>query len=251
MPIYAALASSYDALFPASPQAGAFLDSLPREGGPSGPRALDAGCATGSHALALAARGWTVVGLDSEAAMAAAAREAALRAGLAERASFAQGDILDLAKRFGGESFDLVLCLGNTLPHLLGEGAASFLAQARELLRPGGSLVLQCLNFALPGIGPGYEFPRLEAGGAVLERRYALPPPEAPEALRFIARLTKGGRAETGEALLQPLRPARVSSLLAGAGFAPPELYSGWGGGPFDEGGDTYLIAVAGAAPPA
>jgi glycine/sarcosine N-methyltransferase len=248
MPIYAELASSYDALFPVSPEAAVFLDSRTTGGRNPGRRALDAGCATGAHALSLAARGWTVIGLDSEAAMVAAAREAADRAGLGGRASFAQASILDIRKLFAEGSFDLVLCLGNTLPHLLGEGAASFLTQARELLKPDGALVLQTLNFALPGIGPGYVFPELAASGAVLDRRYELPPPKTPELLRFVARLTREGRAESGEAILLPLPPARIASLLEEAGFAPPALYSSWAGEPFDECRDQYLIALAARA---
>ncbi len=239
--IYSSLASSYDALFPASPEAEDFLASLaPARGRP---RVLDAGCATGAHALALAARGWEALGLDSEAAMIDAARAAARRAGLA--AEFRVADILGVASLLEGRSFDLVLCLGNTLPHLLGDGASSFLAQARGLLGPGGALVLQCLNFALPGVGPGYAFPELSAGGAVMRRRYEAPPREKAGLLRFVVSLEKNGRAETGETLLEPIPPSRLAALLGEAGFAPPTLSSGWAGRPFDEGSDPYLIAVA------
>ena len=94
--------------------------------------------------------------------MIAAARESAGRAGdLGERASFFEADMLGIAKEFRGESFDLILCLGNTLPHLIGQGASDFLGQARSLIAPGGALVLQTLNFSLPRIAPGFSFPEL------------------------------------------------------------------------------------------
>ena len=247
MPLYASLASSYDDLFPMAANAASFLNALVAEGRPPSRdrRSLDAGCATGAHALALAARGWTSIGLDSEASMIAVAREAARRSGLSERAEFSTANILDIGGLFAKGSFDLILCLGNTLPHLLGAGAASFLAQARELLKPGGALVLQTLNFALPGVGPGYAFPPIEAGGAALRRGYEPGPPESPDAIRFVVELTKHGRTERAETLLRPLAPRRIASMLEEARFARPELFSGWDGRLFDEGGDPYLLAVA------
>jgi glycine/sarcosine N-methyltransferase len=245
MSIYAKLASTYDALFPASHAETAFLAALAREGGNRAPRALDAGCATGAQALALADLGWTAAGIDSEAAMVAAARDAAARAGLKDRAGFDEASILDIGELFEKGSLDLVLCLGNTLPHLLGAGAASFLAQARGLLRPGGALVLQCLNYALPGIGSGYRFPDLAAPGVVMRRRYEDPPPEAPDALRFVVELARDGGREVEETLLQSLPPARVAALLEEAGFSPPALYSSWAGGRFDEERDLLCIYVA------
>jgi glycine/sarcosine N-methyltransferase len=253
MSLYALLASSYDELFPIAPDAAPFLDALAGRAGrrAEGLRALDAGCATGAHALALAALGWTALGLDSEAAMISVARAAALKAGLSERAAFVEASILDLRRQAAKGSFDLILCLGNTLPHLLGGGAESFLAQARESLRPDGALVLQILNFALPGMGAGYAFPALDAYGVAMRRRYEAPPPGMPDALRFVAELTKEGRTASAETLLRPLPPSSLASLLAEAGFSPPALFSGWDGGLFDEGRDPYLLAVARPASPA
>jgi glycine/sarcosine N-methyltransferase len=252
MPLYASLASAYDDLFPVAPAAAAFLDASASRGKArpraAGLRALDAGCATGAHALALARLGWTADGVDSEAAMIAAARESARRAGLAGCAAFSQADILDIGKTFAKDRFDLILCLGNTLPHLVDGGAASFLAQARGLLAPDGELVLQTLNFALPGVGPGYAFPELAAGGAVMKRSYAPPPPGKPGALRFVVELTKEGRTDLEETILEPLPPSRIASLLADADFASMERYSGWDGRPFDESSDPYLVIVAKAS---
>jgi glycine/sarcosine N-methyltransferase len=259
MSLYASLASSYDELFPIAPKAAAFLDALPptEEGRPhaEGLRVLDAGCATGAHALALSALGWTSFGVDSEAVMVATAREGARRDGLESRASFSEADILNIGELFAKERFDLILCLGNTLPHLLGKGAAAFFAQARNLLGPAGALVLQTLNYALPDIGPGYAFPELASGDVTMRRRYALPPLNRLGSLRFVVELTKDGRTQVEGTILQPLAPPRIASMLKKAGFAQQKLYSGWDAGLFDEARDGYLIAVArvaaeGSGPP-
>jgi SAM-dependent methyltransferase len=246
MNLYEKLAPLYDNLFPIDSKASPFLDSVRgREGRSRGLRALDAGCATGAHALGLAALGWTTVGVDFEAAMISAARERAQSEGLTERASFFEANILDIEERFGNGSFDLVLCLGNTLPHLGALGLASFLAQAHRILGPGGDLVLQTLNFSLPGIGPGYAFPEIAVGGATMRRSYQAPPREHPELLRFVVELEGEERSQFSEALLLPLGPRRMDSLLGVAGFGTHIRYSGWDGRPFDEGRDLYCITVA------
>jgi glycine/sarcosine N-methyltransferase len=273
MALYASLASSYDDLFPPNPEATAFLEglaaSLAGAGSPGahaeglraqteglraqteGLRALDLGCATGSQALALAARGWTVLGIDSEEAMVSRAREKALREGLSHRASFLCADALGLGRSrrqaLGPLGFDLVLCLGNTLPHFRGEGASAFLSTSLEFLAPGGALVLQTVNYSLPGLGPGHSFPPLRAGGTTMLRRYEASTEESGT-LRFVVELEGVGGREVDETLLEPRSPALLASLLAKAGFSAPRLFSGWEGGPFEPLRDPYLIAVAGAA---
>jgi glycine/sarcosine N-methyltransferase len=244
MTLYESLAPLYEALFPINPRTVPFLDSLV-PGGARERRVLDAGCATGSHALALAALGWSATGVDSEASMIALA--SARNPSPPGRCAFSVGDILDLNEGYEDASFDLVLCLGNTLPHLIGGGAAAFLSQARGLLAPGGALVLQTLNFALPRIGPGFVFPELSAQGAVMRRSYQSPPPEQAGTLRFVVELETGAGVQVSETPLLPLAPARIEELLAEAGFAPPSRISGWDGAAFDEGRDLYCVTVAGA----
>ena len=261
MSLYDSLAPLYDELFPIDLRAAAFLDSLSRKSGiAAGRRAIDAGCATGGHALALARLGWETLGIDSEPAMIALAKDAARREGLADRASFVVGDISAMETFVGDRRFDLALCLGNTLPHLApprgaegrDAGVAAFLERARALLAPGGWMVLQMMNYARPGLGPGYVFPELKLGPelgareAVMRRRY-LPPLEANRgALRFVVELSLEGRTQVSETSLVPIAPRRIESLLRGSGFQGPDLFSGWDGAPFEEGGDSFFIAVAG-----
>lgn len=262
MGLYEAIASSYDELFPLPPQAAPFLDALVAPRGGSRPRRLlDSGCATGSQALALAGLGWEAVGVDSEKAMIGLASARAEASGLAGRASFACLDMLKLEGLYQPGSFDLVLCLGNTLPHLRGGGAGAFLGQARRLLAPGGALVLQLLNFGLPDMGPGYSFPTISAGALEMRRRYealsgekggaaAEPRPspglkDSTEALRFVVELESPEDLRREETLLEPIAPPALAALLLRAGFPRLERYSAWSGASFDEAVDRYLISVA------
>ena len=176
------------------------------------------------------------------------ARARALREGLSSRASFAVGDMRDLESRFEKASFDLVLCLGNTLPHLA--ELRPFLAEAGSLLRPGGSLVLQLLNYSRPGTGPGFSFPEAKARGLTMRRRYESSA-SAEGALRFIVELQGAEGSIIEETILHPIVPSSLAALLKEAGFRETDFRPSWEAAlhptsqAFDEGRDPYLIAVA------
>jgi glycine/sarcosine N-methyltransferase len=104
---------------------------------------LDAACGSGGHAVALAERGYTVVGTDISPVMVDLARA---KANEAHDVSFHVAGLGELASRF--PSFDAVLCLGNSLPHLLDEADLQrALEDLVSSLRPGGALVLHNLNY--------------------------------------------------------------------------------------------------------
>ena len=202
-----------------------------------------------SPRFGLAALGWTAVGIDFEAANdKRRSRKRAQSEGLTERTSFFEANIIEIEERFGNGSFDLVLCLGNTLPHLgaLGSWLPSSLKPDR-VLASGGDLVLQTLNFSLPGIRPRLMLsPRSRPVGATMRRSYQAPPMDHPESLRFVVELECEEKLrQFSETLLLPHGPRRMDSLLGDAGFRKPIRYSGWDGRPFDESRDLYCITVA------
>ena len=106
---------------------------------------LDCACGTGGHTLALAQRGYRVAGSDISAAMIARANANAERAGL--HIPFSVVAFQDLRATFA-EKFDAVLCLGNSLVHVLDDDAMlDSLANMRACLREGGVLILHNLNY--------------------------------------------------------------------------------------------------------
>jgi len=87
-----------------------FVDfALERHGGEP-VSALDLACGTGDLAVALAGRGWRVVGLDRSPAMVRVAR------GKESRAEFVEGDLRSVSL---GERFSLVTCVFDSLNYLL------------------------------------------------------------------------------------------------------------------------------------
>ena len=108
-------------------------------------RVLDAACGTGMHAVALAQRGNVMVGADLSVRMIEQARANAVAASAEVR--FEVAGFGELGARVGS-GFDAVLCLGNSLPHLLNPGdLASALADFAACLRPGGLILIQNRNF--------------------------------------------------------------------------------------------------------
>jgi len=111
----------------------------------AGKRILDAGCGPGRHAVALAAAGYSVTGLDLKADMLDAARRHAQRVG--QSVTWAQGSY-DAIPRWAPGPYDGCFCIGNALA-ATGTPARvkSALRAFSTVLASGGKLFLQVLNF--------------------------------------------------------------------------------------------------------
>jgi SAM-dependent methyltransferase len=108
-----------------------YLDRLARD--LSSAHALDLGCGTGVVSLALAKRGFEVIGIDHSLEMLAIAQAKASAADLNGSCRFITGDVRDLPASDG--EFDVVTCQG-LLHHL--DGSAGCLRELDRVLRPDG-----------------------------------------------------------------------------------------------------------------
>jgi SAM-dependent methyltransferase len=100
---------------------------------------LDVCCGEGRHAIPLAARGYDVTGLDRDAVALSVARERAETVGASAR--FVQGDMRDLAASVTGP-FDVCVCLWQSFGYFDAATNADILRQMRDVLRPGGWIIL-------------------------------------------------------------------------------------------------------------
>ncbi len=139
----------------------ALLDPQPGE------RILDLGCGTGLLAAAIAERGASVVGLDSDAAMIEAAR-AQFPASRRQPLEFIEGDGEALAESSLAGPFDAVF--SNAALHWMTRPEA-VLQGLRALLRPGGRLVAELGGRGNVAIVEGALRDALEAEGAPRERQ--------------------------------------------------------------------------------
>lgn len=144
---YESLAEEYDALTSRREReraADLFVAELLARYAPTS--VLEVACGTGLYAVALASRGLSVVGTDLSTAMLDVARRRADDAGVSVEWSCLP--MQDAATGLCG-SFNAVLCMGNSLPHLLTDGCLSqALDGFYQRLSPGGVAVVQLLNFA-------------------------------------------------------------------------------------------------------
>ena len=216
-------------------------------------RVLDAACGTGQHAVALARRGYAAAGADLSVPMIARARENAAAAGV--EVPLVAAGCGSLAQAFGGSRlfpFDAVLCLGNSLPHVLGAPElAAALADFAACLRPGGVLILQNRNFdAVMASRERWMEPQAHREGQT-ERIFLRFYDYEPDGLITFNILTlkregSGAWQQTASAArLRPLLQAELGQMLEAAGFGSVEWFGGLGGAPFDPAASGNLVAVA------
>jgi SAM-dependent methyltransferase len=138
---YDTIAGVYDFFVPdavLTPQAGA--DAFAAHVEP-GARVLDCACGTGTLAVGLALRGCAVAATDASEAMVARTARLARQYDAEVEVSLCAWD--ELPARGWDTRFDVVFCVGNSLPHAVGgAGRRAALRAMAGTLRPGGLLVV-------------------------------------------------------------------------------------------------------------
>jgi len=124
-----------------------FIEREIRKAKPEGQvNVLDAACGTGMHAIALARLGFSSSAADLSPNMIRMARRNSRDA--RQRVDLRVGGFGELEKVFAPRHFDAVVCLGNSLPHVLTlADLAGTLADFARCLVPGGLLLIQSRNF--------------------------------------------------------------------------------------------------------
>jgi glycine/sarcosine N-methyltransferase len=218
-----------------------------------GRRILDAACGTGMHAIALAQRGYHASGADLSPAMVAQAQANAAKAGVdVDLRAVGFGELA--ASFVGGAQnpallFDGLLCLGNSLPHVLQlDELRLALEDFAACLLPKGMLILQNRNFDAVMVRQErwMEPQYFSAGGE--ERLFLRFYDFRPDGLIDfnIVALHRAGDAPWEQHIhstrLYPLRQETLTAALAAAGFEHIEMYGDMQGGPFNKEQSGNLI---------
>jgi len=212
--VYGELAEVYDFLVPEallSPEgSAAALDGV-LAGLPAGARVLDCACGTGTLAVGLALRGFAVTASDASPEMVARTRALAAERGVPLAvATRAWADL-------GGDGFDAVLCVGNSLTHAGGvAGRRTALDGMRRATCGGGLLAITSRNWERPQAG-GEEV--VERGGrrATVRRTWHGGDPRRLE----IAVELEGGGTHAEQLSYWPFTHDELDADLRAAGFEP------------------------------
>ena len=237
MDSYHGIARHYDEIFPLTPAKLSFVRSLV---GTGAKEILDIGCATGTLARTLAGYGHRVCGIDLDEEMIAIARERSATEDPAPE--FRVLNMLDLSRSFSPGSFDMILCLGNTLPHLAGrEEIAAAVGDVFGLLTAGGSATFQIVNFHH---FVGAELPAIERGQLRFTRRYEQE--NGDPRIRFITSLeTPEATAPTeDDALLYPLSLEELHGALRACGFTEPRDVAGYDSSPVADSSPGFICSA-------
>ena len=251
MDFYDTMAGSYDDVTQADARrAGAktFVAAL-MDRFPSSSSALDVACGAGMFTLPLAERGLTTVGADLSAGMLTLARRAASQAGLAVRWEQVEMQALCEATE---ESFDLILCMGNSLPHVREDSELSATLDGfRERLTENGVLVIHLLNYdqILARQERIVGITRVEGREYIRFNDFLDTPTGQPSCVRFnlleIDWNEKGGKHTMHSTLLRPYRSEELLAALTAHDFHDVKLYGGLEFSPYQPTESDSLVLIA------
>lgn len=200
-------------------------------------RILDVPCGGGRHAIALAARGFAVTGVDLSGEFLAAAR--AMANAKNARVGWCQSDMRELPF---GEPFDGACCLGNSFGYLGDDGDGDFLRAVARALKPGARFVLDTSNVA-EVLLPQFQERGWSPVGDILylaQRRYDCRTGRMDIDYTFI----KGTEREVKQSSQRVYGCRELCGMMEAAGFADLQLYGGTAREPFAL-GSRRLFAVA------
>lgn len=210
---------------------------------------LDTACGTGMHAIELARRGYDLTAADLSVGMVERARENAAAVG--SEARFVVAGLGELVEKVGN-GFDALLCLGNSLPHVLTADALhSTLTDFAAVLRPGGLLLIQNRNFdaimrdRVRWMGPQSHH---EGDREWLFVRFYDFNPDGTLTFNIVTlrRDEAGEWTQQVEAtVLRPLLHDELLDAVAMAGFSNAACYGDMTGTPFDPETSGNLIVTA------
>jgi len=210
-------------------------------------RVADVACGVGRHAIAFAKWGLGVVGVDPSEELLRIARGRATEEGTG--VEFVRSDFLHLADALA-PPFDAIVCIGNSLPHLLQERQVRCaLEQMSVLLRPQGVLAVQTRSAERTWArGDHLLPPRLTTRGSsklVFLRMVEVHPPTTTLHVIRLDKEDDRWGIDVKSTELRPIGLDEMERLLGETGFGRAEAYGDYQRDEFDPLVSEDLLIVA------
>jgi SAM-dependent methyltransferase len=248
--LYTRLAQQWDVLFPPDSQRITFLGALVDDKRNSG-KIIEVGCGTGATSIALAKAGFGVAASDLDPAMVAQAGHSGgfeVETGSsgyfpqAGKVKFSIDDMTGALIKAPPSSSEQVLCLGNTLPHLIGsDDIAGFFLAASKALKEGGTLVIQLLNYPMIVKKGALDLPELKGDNLRFRRRQVYNPKIG--LVEFSTEVESGNDITRATHLLRPVDVKEMTASAVQAGLTECGIYQDWIGTAFD-GDAPWLVSL-------
>jgi len=218
---YTNISKYYPHIFPFNPLQIEFLKHvLPY----NGTRVLDVGCATGDLSFALAHFGFPTWAIDFDAQMIEIAQNTKPEETMFP--VFEQQDMRSIDQHYPASFFDVVICFGNTLVHLLtDEDIRKFIRATWNVLSTEGKLTIQILNYQHIIDNKINRLPLIDNEQVKFERLMVFH--ESSALIDFNTKLTiKSTSQEIDNSVkLHAIRKNRLQELLEEGGFEGIEFF--------------------------
>lgn len=199
---------------------------------------MDVPCGSGRHALALAARGHRVTGLDISTEAIEHARAAAAERGL--EVEFFVGEMRSIGRMAG---FDAALCMGNSFGYLDLAGTREFVHALATAIRPGGGLVIDFAATAESVLPSFNDEPRTMVAGDITvtaTNHYDIVHSRLVSTYEF----ARGSEKRTSSALHHMYTHAQIGAFLADAGCSHIASFADPDDTPFTLGAGRLLLTA-------
>ena len=200
---------------------------------------LDIACGTGNKTVLFKALGRNIVGIDMDQDMVNIAKQRHRAEGVAYLAV----DMREIERHFAPQSFDAILCLGNSLVHMRPLAAVQeIINQTHTLLRKGGLLIIQIINYDRIVEHNIACLPTIETENVKFFRNYHWQNRQLHFATRLL--IKKSGQELNNDIVLLALRQKQLAACLKRAGFGQCKYYGGFNGQPLEENSVPLIVTA-------
>lgn len=233
MDFYRMFSTYYNTIFPFAEGKENFFKTLVERYNPK--TALDLGCATGELTAFLARQGCSTIGIDLSPDLLKLAND--------HPGEFILADMVEYLEQKPAQKKDLIVCIGNTLPHLSTSLFNRFIKVVPEWLEEKGLLVIQTVNYhqILKNRPPGLPTIERPQAGVKFTRLYDYNP-DGSIAFKGILDSPHGRSQST--VTLWPYTSSEIKEGLQMELTVEAE-YGGFGGNPYDQEHSPAWVLVA------
>jgi len=181
---------------------------------------LDIGCSTGDLSIDLCDYFGVTVAVDTNMEMLEIAKSNS------KNIDFLNMSMLDIDTQFPYNTFDFVICFGNTVVHLQNINEIElFFHKVKKILVHGGKFLFQIINYDNVLDNKLMGLPTIDNNRIKFERNYSI---DSNNMIDFSTNLTikNSGEEIVSSIKLFPARKQQIENALLNAGFKDVKLYS-------------------------